>query len=133
MDKNVPELGDEETFWEEVSRFYDFWYTFRSWREFPHPDEEDTSQAESREHKRWIERQNMKLREKAKKGEGKRIREFVESAFRLDPRVAQHKEAEKQARLVFDSTDNLQLAAGFKRKKRNLRQGRKPRLLKGKE
>ncbi len=36
----------------------------RSWREFPHPDEEDVEGAESREHRRWIERQNAKLREK---------------------------------------------------------------------
>ena len=98
MNRNVPEFGDEETPWEEVSRFYDFWYAFKSWREFPHPDEEDPAQAECREHKRWIERQNMKLREKAKKDEGKRIRKFVDSAFGLDPRVSQQKEAQKQAR-----------------------------------
>ncbi len=36
----------------------------RSWREFPHPDEEDVEGAESREHRRWIERMNSKLREK---------------------------------------------------------------------
>lgn len=91
-------MGDEETDWEMVSRFYDFWYGFKSWREFPHPDEEDPSQAEGREHRRWIERQNQKLREKAKKEEGKRIREFVDSAYRIDPRVNQHREAEKHAR-----------------------------------
>ena len=98
VDRKVPELGDASTPWDAVSHFYDFWHAFKSWREFPHPDEEDPSQAESREHKRWIERQNLKLREKAKKDEGKRIREFVESAFRLDPRVAQHKEEQKEAR-----------------------------------
>ncbi len=40
----------------QVNAFYDFWYTFKSWREFPHPDEEDVEGAESREHKRWIDR-----------------------------------------------------------------------------
>lgn len=98
MEKGVPDLGDEETAWETVSAFYDFWYKFKSWREFPHPDEEDPAQAEGRDHRRWIERQNQKLREKAKKDEGKRIREFIDSAFRLDPRVNLHREAEKQAR-----------------------------------
>jgi DnaJ family protein C protein 2 len=45
------------------------WVSFflRSWREFPHPDEEDVEGAEGREHRRWIERNNSKLREKAKK------------------------------------------------------------------
>lgn len=40
----------------QVEQFYDFWFSFKSWREFPHPDEEDPEQAECREHKRWIER-----------------------------------------------------------------------------
>ena len=43
-------------------------------------------QAESRDHRRWIERINNKLREKGKKDEFRRIREFVESAERQDPR-----------------------------------------------
>jgi hypothetical protein len=33
----VPDVGDESSSWEEVSAFYDFWYGFKSWREFPHP------------------------------------------------------------------------------------------------
>ena len=49
----VPEVGDPSAAWEHTSAFYDFWFTFRSWREFPHPDEEDTEQAESREERRW--------------------------------------------------------------------------------
>jgi hypothetical protein len=43
-------------------------------------------QAESRDHRRWIERINNKLREKGKKDEFRRIREFLESAERQDPR-----------------------------------------------
>lgn len=100
MNKSVPDLGNEESPWDAVCSFYDFWFSFKSWREFPHPDEEDPAQAECREHKRWIERQNSKLREKAKKDEAKRIREFVDSAYRLDPRVIQHREAEKEERYV---------------------------------
>ena len=51
MGKPVPELGDEGAFWSDVESFYDFWFSFRSWREFPHPDEEELDQAESREHR----------------------------------------------------------------------------------
>lgn len=119
-----------------MDAFYNFWFSFKSWREFPHPDEEDIEQvlrstalcagpqahgptaaaaaaaalnpllvrppplrsrcplpapppvcqAESREHRRWIERYNSKLREKGKKEEFRRIRDFVESANRQDPR-----------------------------------------------
>lgn len=49
----VPDPGDDRTDIEVVERFYDFWFGFKSWREFPHPDEEDLEQAENREHKRW--------------------------------------------------------------------------------
>ncbi len=48
----APEVGEEGTPWADVDAFYDFWYAFRSWREFPHPDEEDVEQAESREERR---------------------------------------------------------------------------------
>ncbi|GAB4822471.1 hypothetical protein N2152v2_009517 [Parachlorella kessleri] len=92
----VPDLGDDSlpidkaSADRQVDAFYDFWYTFRSWREFPHPDEEDIEQAESREHRRWIERYNTKLREKAKREETRRIRQFVEDA------ILRRKEAERQ-------------------------------------
>ena len=72
----------------------------RSWREFPHPDEEDVEGAESREHRRWIDRNNSKLREKAKKEDGKRMKEFVENAYRIDPRIAKKKEDEKNEKWV---------------------------------
>jgi len=95
---NVPDIGDGATPWAEVEAFYDFWFVFRSWREFPHPDEEDAESAEGRDHRRWIERNNAKLREKAKKEEAKRLREFVDNAYRIDPRVSARKEAERLER-----------------------------------
>lgn len=91
----IPSLGDEKTPLKEVDSFYDFWYSFKSWREFPHADEFDLEQAESREHKRWMERQNAKLREKARKEENTRVRTLVDNAYRRDPRILRRKEEEK--------------------------------------
>ena len=48
----MPEVGGDGAAWADVDAFYDFWFAFRSWREFPHPDEEDVEQAESREERR---------------------------------------------------------------------------------
>lgn len=48
----VPDVGAEDTPYNVVDKFYDFWFSFKSWREFPHDDEEDIEQAESREEKR---------------------------------------------------------------------------------
>eukprot|EP00897_Mesotaenium_endlicherianum_P009319 jgi/Mesen1/8415/ME000471S07730 len=92
-------LGDDASGMEEVDKFYDFWWGFKSWREFPNEDEFDIDSAESREHKRWMERQNSKLREKAKKEENARIRLLVENAWRRDPRIARRKEEEKREKV----------------------------------
>ncbi|KAM0010127.1 putative transcription factor MYB/SANT family [Helianthus debilis subsp. tardiflorus] len=95
----IPMLGDDNTPLKEVDAFYDFWFAFKSWREFPHEDEYDLEQAESRDHKRWMERQNAKLSEKARKEEHVRIRSLVDNAYKRDPRILRRKEtlkAEKQ-------------------------------------
>ncbi|KAL1358321.1 hypothetical protein HN51_003617 [Arachis hypogaea] len=91
----IPSLGDDNTPLKEVDDFYNFWYSFKSWREFPHADEFDLEQAESRDHKRWMERQNAKLSEKARKEEYARIRSLVDNAYKRDPRILRRKEEEK--------------------------------------
>ncbi|KAM3300483.1 hypothetical protein ACQJBY_041482 [Aegilops geniculata] len=91
----IPSLGDDATPVVDVDQFYNFWYNFKSWREFPHEDEYDLEQAESREHKRWMERQNAKIQEKAKKVEYTRVRNLVDNAYRKDPRIQRRKEQEK--------------------------------------
>ncbi|KAJ4767192.1 DnaJ subfamily C member 2 [Rhynchospora pubera] len=95
VNQPIPSLGDDSSSIAEVDKFYDFWYTFKSWREFPHADEYDLEQAESREHKRWMERQNAKLQEKARKVEYARVRTLVDNAYRRDPRIIKRKEMEK--------------------------------------
>ncbi|XP_042514552.1 dnaJ homolog subfamily C member 2-like isoform X2 [Macadamia integrifolia] len=95
VNQPVPSLGEENTSLDEVDSLYNFWYSFKSWREFPHADEFDLEQAESRDHKRWMERQNSKLREKAKKEENARIRALVDNAYKRDPRIMRRKEEEK--------------------------------------
>ncbi|KAI3879548.1 hypothetical protein MKX03_005686 [Papaver bracteatum] len=91
----VPSLGEENSPLKEVDSFYDFWYSFKSWREFPHSDEYDLEEAETRDDKRWMERQNSKLREKARKEEHARVRSLVDNAYKKDPRIARRKEEEK--------------------------------------
>ncbi|XP_043692275.1 dnaJ homolog subfamily C member 2-like isoform X2 [Telopea speciosissima] len=98
VNQPVPSLGEENTPLEEVDSLYGFWYSFKSWREFPHADEFDLEQAESRDHKRWMERQNSKLRERAKKEEYARIRTLVDNAYKRDPRIVRRKEEEKAAK-----------------------------------
>lgn len=56
------------------------------------------SGAETMRCYRWLERHNAKLREAGKKEEKKRLKQFVEDAYKRDPRVLARKEHEKNER-----------------------------------
>lgn len=62
MQQPAPELGEDDAADREVDRFYKFWFAFKSWREFPHPDEEDIEQAECREDRWALTPQQGRLR-----------------------------------------------------------------------
>ncbi|KAL7199122.1 hypothetical protein ACSBR2_021408 [Camellia fascicularis] len=64
-------------------------------REFRNEDEFDLEQAESRDHKRWMERQNSKLTEKAINEDYARIRALIDNAYKRNPRIQKRKEEEK--------------------------------------
>ncbi|CAI9753061.1 unnamed protein product [Fraxinus pennsylvanica] len=95
VNQPVLTLGNDSSTLKEVDSFYDFWYSFKSWREFPHTDEFDLEQTESRDHRRWMERQNAKLSEKARKNDYARIRTFLDDAYKRDPRIIRRKEEQK--------------------------------------
>ena len=50
---NAPLLGDAETPFDSVANFYNFWFEFRSWRDFADADEYDLDDAGFREEKRY--------------------------------------------------------------------------------
>lgn len=94
----VPKLGTENTPMKEVHAFYDFWYRFKSWRDFSADLEFDPEQADSREERRWMDRQNSKHIKKRRAAEASRIRLLVDRAYKLDPRIANEKAASAAAR-----------------------------------
>ena len=81
ISKEVPGLGDENTPSQTVLRFYDFWRSFKSWRDFSSEQEFDLEDAESRDERRWMERQNRKVTAKLKKEEHNRIISLVSILF----------------------------------------------------
>jgi len=104
--KPVPELGDADTPYEKVKRFYEFWFEFESWRDL---DElimeeqgedcfQDIEQSECRDEKRWMEKENMRIRAKYMKAERLRVFGLTETAEKLDPRVRAEKDREFAAR-----------------------------------
>jgi len=96
--KPVPRLGVDETPMKQVTKFYQFWNRFESWRDFSKFDEfkdGDIENARDRMEKRWMMRQNEIQNSKRKKKEYERIRTLVERAMASDPRIAREKEAER--------------------------------------
>lgn len=91
----VPQLGDDKSDMKSVDKFYEFWYSFKSWRDFSFDLEYDLDQAECREEKRWMERQNSKHVKSKKLDESARIRRLVDLAYKHDPRLQRERAATK--------------------------------------
>lgn len=79
-----------------MENFYNFWYSFESWREYSYLDEEDKDKGQDREERRWIDKQNKAVRIKRKKEEMSRIRALVDLAYNNDPRIVRIKNEEKE-------------------------------------
>mmetsp|Transcript_10803 Transcript_10803/g.24436 ORF Transcript_10803/g.24436 Transcript_10803/m.24436 type:complete len:963 (+) Transcript_10803:104-2992(+) len=98
----VPDLGDAATPIEQVKAFYEFWLEFESWRDpLAMVDVEELyclEEAECREERRWMERENAKVARKFKQMEKDRILDFVKLAEKHDPRVVSHRETQRLAR-----------------------------------
>ena len=74
---NLPRIGNLDTPRKDVETFYEAWYNFNSWRTFEYMDEEDTDKSDSREEKRYLDRQNKAMRTKRKAEDKKRFTLFV--------------------------------------------------------
>jgi len=110
----VPELGSDKTDIAKVHRFYDFWFNFESWRDFSMHDEYNLEDAEFREERRWMERQNKKVRKEFESDERRRVLRLAEAAERFDPRIRaereereakKREEKERRARLKQEEED----------------------------
>ena len=96
--KPVPMLGTNDTPWDEVAAFYDFWFKFDSWRDFSSQCEHDVESADDRHERRYFEKENATHLKKMKKQEYNRLEKLVERAQKYDPRVKREREREKNAK-----------------------------------
>lgn len=123
----VPELGDAETPIEKVKSFYEFWQNFDSWRdpmamaEAEEVELHNLEEAECREEKRYMERENAKIARKIKQGERERIADLVKIAEKHDPRMIAHraeltagKEAAKAQKLAAEEAERIRLESEAK-------------------
>lgn len=107
---NVPKLGDADTPYEEVADFYRFWQNLRSWRTFDLHTEHNLAEADDREERRWMQRQNKNITDRIKRDEYKRVQAFVQLAYENDPRVIAHRESVAAAKLAAKAAKEEALA-----------------------
>ena len=90
----MPKLGNADSTREEVETFYNFWYTFDSWRTFEYLDEDVPDDNENRDQKRHVERKNNNQRKKRKTEDTIRLRKLVDDCLALDERIKKFKKEE---------------------------------------
>lgn len=78
--KPVPDIGDLNTDIKKVEKFYAFWDNFDSWRDFSVYDEYNLDEAENRYERRYMEKENKKIKATHLKQERQRIMKLVEQA-----------------------------------------------------
>jgi DnaJ family protein C protein 2 len=88
--------GDDNKEYAYAQKFYDYWFSFRSWRDYSFElDNVDLDSAGSREEKRWMERQIERHNKKRGADAASVVRKLADSAFKLDPRIFKIREAER--------------------------------------
>ncbi|KAL0483056.1 DnaJ [Acrasis kona] len=92
----LPALGDDNTKYSDVEAFYKSWANFKSWRDFSFDDEYDIEDAENREEKRWMERNNEKVRLEKKNNERKKFVQIYELAKKSDPRILNRRRQQEE-------------------------------------
>lgn len=85
--KPVPKIGDMATDLKKVKKFYNFWFSFDSWRDFSVDGEYDLDEAQCRWEKRQMLKENKKMKSTAQKDERSRIIRLVQNAYKNDPRI----------------------------------------------
>lgn len=95
----IPDIGNANTKINKVYKFYEFWENFDSWRDFSVTDEYNLDEAENRYERRYMEKENRKLKAEHFRKEKARIFKLVENAKKNDPRIQKIKREEEEARV----------------------------------
>jgi len=90
----VPQIGNDNTSYDDLMVFYKFWLNFDSWREYSYLDEEEKEKGSDREERRYLDKLNKAERQRRKNAEISRIRGLVDCAMTNDPRLKRKREEE---------------------------------------
>lgn len=94
----VPTFGDAKSEKEHVESFYNFFYSFDSWRSFEYLDEDVPDDGESRDQKRHVERKNNNARKKKKAEDNARLRKLLDDCSAGDERIKRFRQEANAAK-----------------------------------
>ncbi|XP_064833437.1 dnaJ homolog subfamily C member 21 [Oncorhynchus masou masou] len=86
-----PSFGDSQSDYDTVHLFYAYWQSFCTRKKFAWKEDYDTRQASNRWEKRAMEKENKKVRDKARKERSELVRQLVAFVRKRDKRVQAHK------------------------------------------
>ncbi|XP_066603869.1 dnaJ homolog subfamily C member 21 [Prorops nasuta] len=87
-DKEIPDFGDSQSSYEEVvHNFYAYWQSFTTKKSFAWLDPHDIRDKPHRRILRLIEKENKKVRDKAKRERNEQVRDLVAFVRKRDKRV----------------------------------------------
>lgn len=86
----IPKFGTSTTPYEEVNEFYAFWMSFSTNKSYVWLDQYEISQGDNRRVIKLMEKENNKIRQRARKERNEEIRRLVSFVRRKDKRVIDH-------------------------------------------
>ncbi|XP_041741315.2 dnaJ homolog subfamily C member 21 isoform X2 [Coregonus clupeaformis] len=90
-EEEFPSFGDSQSDYDTVHLFYAYWQSFCTRKKFAWKEDYDTRQASNRWEKRAMEKENKKVRDKARKERSELVRQLVAFVRKRDKRVQAHK------------------------------------------
>ena len=108
---DAPGFGNEDSPWEEVSKFYDYWMCFTTKRSFAFTEKYHLNAAPNSVYRRAMKQENEKVKKKAEQEFVASVRELAQYVRKRDPRVARHAqemEMAKEARRAAEEQKRLE-------------------------
>ncbi|KAM3965069.1 LOW QUALITY PROTEIN: dnaJ homolog member 16 [Aphomia sociella] len=87
---NIPKFGNSTTPYEDVHEFYAYWMAFSTNKSYVWLDQYEIQQGDNRRVIKLMEKENNKIRQKARKERNEEIRRLVSFVRRKDKRVIEH-------------------------------------------
>ncbi|XP_041979934.1 dnaJ homolog subfamily C member 21 [Aricia agestis] len=109
---SIPKFGTSTSPYEEVNEFYAYWMGFSTNKSYVWLDQHQISQGDNRRIIKLMEKENNKIRQKARKERNEEIRRLVSFVKRKDKRVIEH------AKLLQEKAEEKKIKAEQLRRER---------------